>query len=125
MKKIAPHLPLVIITGLMIYSIYVVSTGNIVFSYEHYIGLALILLSIATFRYSPFVSRAATFFALFLGTFSQAAFTAVITRYRMGYTIGGKGLDIILQPYCLLLLILFMVLNWGFFKNNFRKKLIA
>ena len=55
----------------------------------------------------------ATFAALLLGTFSQAAFTPVITRYRFGFTLSGKGLDILIQPYCLFLLLLFIVLNWS------------
>lgn len=65
MKKIVPYIPFIIITGLMLYSIYTVRTSNIIFSYEHYIGLVLILIDLISLRYKLLVNTLATFFALF------------------------------------------------------------
>lgn len=121
MKKIVSYTPFIIITGLMTYSIYTVGTSNIIFCYEHYIGLVLILIGLISLWYRLAVNMIATFFALLLGVFSQAAFTPIITRYRFGFTIEGKGLDIVIQPYCLFLMVLFIILNWSFFGKMIKK----
>ena len=105
----------------MVYSIYTVGTSDIIFSYEHYVGLALILVGLISLWYSLSVNMIATFFALFLGIFSQATFTPIITRYRFGFTIEGKGLDIVIQPYCLFLIGLFIILNWSFFRKMIKR----
>ncbi|MBS0030882.1 hypothetical protein ACTJJ0_28070 [Chitinophaga sp. 22321] len=107
MKKIVPYIPFIIITGLMMYSLYTVGTSNIIFSYEHYIALVLMLVGVISLWYNLSVNMLATFFALLLGTFSQAAFTPIITRYRFGFSVENKGLDIAIQPYCLFLMMLF------------------
>lgn len=39
MKQILPYIPLIIITGLMMYSICIARTSNIIFSYDHYTAL--------------------------------------------------------------------------------------
>jgi hypothetical protein len=123
MKRILPYIPLCVITGLLIYCIYIVSTSNIAFSYEHYIGLSLVLASWCLWSWG-FLNRLACFLALLLGTFGQAAFTPVINRYIFGFSIEGKGLDIVIQPYCLLLLILFITLNRNFIKNAIKRFLL-
>ena len=99
----------------MVYSIYTVGTSNIMFSYEHYIGLSLIITGWAAWRYSAFINKVATLLALVLATFSIAAFTPVIASYRLGFSIGRSGMDVVLQFYCLFLLMLFVILNWNFF----------
>lgn len=104
----------------MIYSMYVVGASDIIFSHEHYIGLILILVSWCLLQ-RDLPNRIATFLALLLGTFNQAAFTPTITTYTIGFTIEGKGLDITIQLYCLLLLTLFIILN----RNVLRKFLNA
>jgi hypothetical protein len=120
MKKKVSYIPLITITGLMTYSIYIVETSDIDFSYEHYIGLVLILISWGLMKYSVVISKLATFLALFLGVFGQAAFTPAISRYRIGFTIAGIGLDILIQPICLFLIVLFIILNWDFIKGAIR-----
>lgn len=114
MKK--SYIPLIIITGLMIHSLYQVGTSNKAFSYPHYLGLILILISLVFLIFNIIISKLATFLALLLGTFSQAAFTTTIYRYRIGGTIEGRGFDILIQPLCWALLILFIVLNISFLK---------
>ncbi|WP_291912689.1 hypothetical protein [Chitinophaga sp. CB10] len=114
MKRIISSLPLAVIFCLMVYTIYVVSTTNIIFSYEHYIGLTLIVFAIVALPFSRKASTIATFVALLLATFSIAAFTPIISRVRLGYTINGRGLDLVLQPYCILLLVLFLIFNWKY-----------
>jgi hypothetical protein len=125
MKKIVSHIPLISITGLMIRSIYIVETGNIIFTYEHYIGIALIILSLLTLKYNIVISKLATCFVLLLGVFSQAAFTPVISRIRLGFTIGGIGLDLLIHPYCFFLIALFIILNWDFLRNAIGKNPIV
>lgn len=121
-KKIVAYIPFAIIAVLTIYSIYVVVTTNIIFSYEHYIGFVLVLVALLSLWYNLKVHKWATFLALLLVTFGQAAFTPIITRYSVGFTIEGKGGDIIIQPYYLCLIVLFIVLNRGFLREAFEDK---
>ncbi|WP_143097817.1 hypothetical protein [Chitinophaga sp. CF118] len=119
MKK--SYIPLIIITGLMIHSLYQVGTSNRAFTYPHYLGLILILISLVFLKLKIVISKLATFLALLLGTFSQAAFTTTIYRFRIGGSIEDRGFDILIQPLCLGLLILFIVLNISFVKGGIRE----
>jgi predicted membrane channel-forming protein YqfA (hemolysin III family) len=122
MKKYIGNLPLLIIAILMSVCIYTVMTSNLAFSYEHYIGLIGIIFSIFMLFVKPAISKLATGIVLLLGTFSFAAFTSIIEYHRIGFSIEGNGLDIKLQPYCLLILLLFVIFNLDFIKNLFKRK---
>ena len=95
---------------------------DLAFSYEHYIGLTGIVLSIITVFIKPTISKLITGVVLLLGTFSFAAFTAIIEYHRIGFSVEGKGLDIKIQLYSLLLLLLFILLNLDFIKSLFKRK---
>lgn len=125
MKKVVSYVPLVIITGLSIYSMCIVATSNIIFSYEHYIGIVLILISWLLLIHSIKISKLSTLVTLLAGVFSQAAFTPVISRYRIGFTIEGIGFDILIQAYCLFLIVLFIILNWSFLKVVIKRKNVS
>jgi hypothetical protein len=122
MKKYIENLPLLIIAILMGVCVYTVMTSDLAFSYEHYIGLSGIILSIITVFIKPAISKLATGVLLLLGTFSFAAFTAIIEYHRIGFSVEGKGVDIKLQPYCLLLFILFIILNLEFMKGILKRR---
>lgn len=122
MKKNIGHIPLIIISILMAYCIYTVMISNVVFSYEHYIGLSAIVFSIVTLFVRQTLSKAVTGAVLILGTFSFASFTAIIEYHRIGFSIGDFGVDIKIQYYCLFLLLLFIFLNLDFIKQIFRQK---
>ncbi|MBV8256059.1 MAG: hypothetical protein JO154_25915 [Chitinophaga sp.] len=117
MKNLLSYLPLLFITCLMSYSIYVVLTTNIIFSYEHYIGLTVILIALISMPFSRLINRISTLSVLVLGSFSQAAFTPIISRTRLGLAIGHFSIEIVIQRYCIILLILFIILNWGWIKG--------
>lgn len=121
MKKYIGYIPLVIITILMNYCIYTIMTSDLAFSYEHYIGLVGIILSIITAFIKSIVSKLITGIVLILGTFSFAAFTAIIEYHRIGFSVEGNGLDVKIQPYCLLLVVLFVILNLDFIKTLFKR----
>lgn len=104
----------------MAYSIFTVATNNIVFSVKHYIGMGLIAIALVTLTFNVQISKAATFSALILATFGLAAFTPAITTYRFGFTIGGKGPDLVIQPYSLFLMVSFILLNRQFFAGIFK-----
>jgi hypothetical protein len=122
MKKNIGHIPLIIISTLMAYCIYTVMISNVVFSYEHYIGLSAVVFSIAALFFKQVISKAVTVIVLILGTFSLAAFTAIIEYHRIGFSFGDFGVDIKVQYYCLFLLLLFIFLNLDFIKQIFRRK---
>lgn len=107
----------------MIQSFYVVATSEIAFSYKHYIAICLILASWGLWKWDV-LSKVATFMVLLLSTFNQAAFTPVIRRQRIGFEIGSVGIEITIQFYALLLLILFIILNWTFIKRVIKEKSI-
>jgi hypothetical protein len=48
---------------------------------------------------------------IILGTFSQAAFTPIITYHRIGFSNDNFSIDLKIQYYCLFLLFLFILLN--------------
>ncbi len=125
MKQNIGYIPLIIISILMAYCVYTVMVSNIIFSYEHYIALGAIILSITALFIKQLVSKIVTIIVLILGTFSFAAFTAIIEYQRIGFSIGGFGVDIKIQPYCFFLLLLFIFLNLDFIKQIFRRKTSA
>lgn len=122
MKKYIGNLPLLIIAILMSVCIYTIMTSDLAFSYEHYIGLTGIILSLVAAFIKPTISKLIAGILLLLGTFSFAAFTAIIEYHRIGFSVEGNGLDIKIQPYCLLLLVLFVILNMDFVKSLFKRR---
>jgi hypothetical protein len=88
MRQNIGHIPLVIISILMSYCIYTVMNSNIIFSYEHYIGLSAIIFAIVALFINQAISKILTGVVLILGTFSIAAFTAIIEYNRIGFSIG-------------------------------------
>jgi hypothetical protein len=67
-------------------------------------------------------SKWVTVIGLVAATFNYAAFTPVIDFLTIGGSVGGKGADIEIQHYSLLLLLLFIILNMDFIKSIFRRK---
>jgi hypothetical protein len=124
MKKYIGQIPLIIIICLMIYSIYTVSTTNIAFSYEHYMGFAVIVISTIVIFFNSTFSKIFTGIGLLGGVFSLVAFTPTINYYRIGYTVNRNGMDIKIQMYCVLLFLLFIILNFDFLKSLFKRKKI-
>lgn len=120
MKNLLSYFPLLVITALMLYSVYSVGTSDLIFSYEHYLALVFIFASWLSWRFNVIISKLSTLLVLILAVFSQAAFTPVILRHRIGYTINGHGFDILLQPYCVLLLVFFLIVNRRFLRSIFK-----
>ena len=121
MKQNIGHIPLVIISILMAYCTYTVMVSDVVFSYEHYIGLSAIIFAITALFIKQVISKIITGIVLILGTFSIAAFTAIIEYHRIGFSIADFGVDIKIQYYCLFLLLLFIFFNLDFIKSLFKR----
>lgn len=115
MKNFSSHIPL-IITLLMIYAAYRSLSSEYIFSYVHYIAIALIIASWSLWGL-PLLSKAATFLALLLATFCLASFTLLMSIHTFGFSIQGRGFGIDIQPYCLFLLIFFLIFNWSLVKR--------
>lgn len=122
MKKNIGYIPLLLITALICYCLYVVGTTNIALQLKHYIGIILILISIGALFFNPLISKWVTLLGLIGATFNLVAFTPIIDFFTIGGSIEGKGVDINIQPYSFLILLLFIFLNLGFIKSIFKRK---
>lgn len=122
MKKNIRYIPLLLITTLMCYCVYIVMTTNIALQLKHYIGIAVILISIGALFFNSLISKWTTLLGLIGATFNFVAFTPIIDFLTIGGSIEGKGIDINVQPYSLLILLLFIFLNLEFIKSIFKRK---
>lgn len=123
MRKSIGHIPLLIVSIMMAYCLYVVMTTNIALQWKHYVGIIIILISIIALIFNYTVaSKWAVLIGLIGSTFNFVAFTAIIDYVTFGGSIEGKGLDVNFQPYSLLILILFIFLNLDFIKAIFNRK---
>ncbi len=121
MKKNIGHIPLAVISILMFYCIYTVMTTNIALQTKHYIGIIVILISFGALFFNKSISKWVILFGLIGATFNFIAFTPIIDFFTIGGSIEGKGLDINVQPYSLLILLLFILLNLDFIKSIFKR----
>lgn len=122
MKKNIEYVPLMLITTLMCYCIYIVSTTNIALQLKHYMGIVVILISIGALFFNPLISKWVILWGLLGATFNFVAFTPIINFLTIGGSIEGKRVDVNIQPYSLLILLLFIFLNKSFIKSIFKRK---
>lgn len=122
-KNCFQQIPLLIITVLMCNCVYTVLTTNIAFQWKHYIGIIIILISILfLFFHFPRITKWVTLIGLIGATFNLVAYTAIIDYATLGGSIKGKGIDIIFQPYSLMILFLFIFFNLDFIKSIINKR---
>lgn len=105
-------IPLTILCIVFIISIFRVSTTNLIFTNEHYLGLlALIICVVATLR-NKLVGVFLTGITLVLGLFNVIAFTANILYFSFGFSIGiFKSGEIEIQLFSLFVLMIFLIFN--------------
>ena len=83
--------PLIILTVYSIILVWTIATTNIVFTYEHYIGLTLLVASAVFFIKKQKLGVLSLGFTLLLGLFKVLSYSAVITYYVVGGSINGHS----------------------------------
>jgi hypothetical protein len=122
MKKYIGHIPLLIIVILLIIAFYKLKTTEYVFSYEHYIALAGVIMAIIALFINDALSRVITIALLFAATFALASFTIVIKYSRFNVSLGDLRLGFKVQWYCFYLFVLSIILNWRYIITILRSK---
>ena len=122
-RKNMPYLPIGILLIALVYSIYVASTTSIILNGKHYAGVFAVTLCIILLIKNILIGKILTFCTLILGALNCIAFTPVIYSYSIGFSINGTGIDLKIQEFSLLVLILFIIVNFNSIKSYFGKLL--
>jgi len=104
--------PIVILTVYTIILIWTVATTNIIFSYEHYIGLTQLLITAVLFVKHHKLGVLSLGLTLLLGLFKVLSYSAVITFLSFGGSINGHSSpEIKIQTIFFLWLIIHFVVS--------------
>jgi hypothetical protein len=90
-KYLLDFLPLLILTVYTIVLIWTIATTNIIFSYEHYLGLTLFVFTAALFIVRHKLGVLLLGLTLILGLFKVLSFSATITFSSYGASINGHS----------------------------------
>ena len=110
-KRIFKSLPLIKLVLLVIYCLYTIATTNIILVDKHYLGIAIVIISVVLAFFKPKKGMYLTGITLLLGTMNFVAFTPVIDTYSFGFSLNGTAMDFKIQLYILLLLLFICVIN--------------
>lgn len=111
-KYYLDFVPIVILTIYTIILIWTVATTNIIFSYEHYIGLTLLVITAGLFVKYHKLGVLSLGLTLFLGLFKVLSYSAMITYHSYGGSINGySSPEIRIQTIFLLWLIIHFVVS--------------
>jgi hypothetical protein len=111
MKRIIQFIPLIILSCAVLYSGYVINTTNIILGVKQYLGIAFVIGGILL----TFVHRDWTIYflgiGLLFGTFNFIAFTPSIEYYSFSFN-DKDGIDITIQPFSFLVLVVYLIINY-------------
>jgi len=111
-KNLLDFVPLIILTICAIILIWTVGTTNIVFSYEHYIGLTLLVITAGLFAKQHKIGVLSLGLTLLFGLFKILSYSPEITFYSIGGSINGHSSgDIKIQGVFILWLIIHFALS--------------
>ena len=122
-KYILDFIPLVILTVYTIILFWTVSTTNIIFSYEHYIGLTLLFITAVFFILRHKLGVLFSGLTLLLGLFKVLSYSAVITFHSYGGSINGHSSpEIKIQTVFLLWLLIHFLFSGRHYVGIMTKK---
>ena len=111
-KYFLDFLPLIILAVYTIVLIWTIATTNIIFSYEHYIGLTLLVLTAGIFIVRHKLGVLSLGLTLILGLFKVLSFSATTTFSSYGASINGHSLpEIKIQAFYPLWLIIHFIVS--------------
>jgi hypothetical protein len=90
-KNLLDFLPFIILTIYAIVLLWTVSTTNIVLQSEHYVGLVLLVITVALFIMRHKIGILSLGLTLLLGLFKLVSYSAVMTYYSFGGSINGHS----------------------------------
>jgi len=112
MKKYIYFLPITILVGAVLYSLYIVNTTNIMLGAKQYFGITFIVSSIVLGLIRKNLGIYLTGVTLLLGTLNLIAFTPTIESYSFGVSFNDKnGIALKIQPFSFWTLLVFLVVN--------------
>ena len=122
MKKYAYLMPLIVLTITVIHSCYIIFTTNIVFGTKHYFGFSFVFVGWVCSFIRKELGVYLTGITILAGTFNLIAFTPAIEAYSFGFSFNNVStIDLKIQLYSFLLLILYAALNIKFLITQIRK----
>jgi len=111
-KYLLDLVPLIILTVYTIILVWTVATTNIIFSYEHYIGLTLLLTTAGIFIKQHKLGVLSLGLTLLLGLFKVLSYSPVISYYVVGGSINGHSSSKIkIQAIFLLWLLIHIIVS--------------
>lgn len=114
-------IPLLILIAVLIHTLYIVSTTEIMLGYKHYMGIVFTGVCIVFSFIKKTMGVYLTGIALFFGTFNRIAFTAAIESYSIGFKMNTWGITSIkIQPFSFAVLIVFLWINGKKILNDFK-----
>jgi hypothetical protein len=117
--KIINQLILSILVAMSCYSIYYTQTTNYVLIEKAYVGIFLVMINLLLFLFKYRFWGHFQGIILFLGSLDILAFTAIIIKQEVGFSISSFSVEVVFQPISLLLFFVWLV----FFLNEVRNKL--
>jgi hypothetical protein len=100
-----------------------VATTNIIFSHEHYIGLAFLVITAGLFIRRHKMGVLALGLSLILGVFKLLSYSAVITFYSLGGSLNGQSSgELKIQPIFLLWLLIYLMVSGRHFVGMLTKQ---
>jgi hypothetical protein len=122
-KNFLDFVPLIILAIYTIVLFWTVVTTNILFSHEHYIGLAFQLITAGLFFRRHKIGVLSLGVTLILGLFKLLSYSAVITFYSLGGSLNGHSSgELKIQPIFLLWLIIYFIVSGKHFVGIFTKQ---
>ncbi|MEC5146507.1 hypothetical protein [Chitinophaga sp. 212800010-3] len=122
-KAALQYVPIGVLAVALAYSIYTVSTTNIILVDKFYPGIFLVLISLIITRLKPRAGRWFTLFTLFVGMLNLVTFTPTMEVYFLRCGLNGKGIEFEIQSFSLLVFILFVVINIKSITGRLQKRL--
>jgi hypothetical protein len=111
-KNLLDFIPLIALTIYAIVLIWTVATTNIIFSYEHYIGLTLLVITAGLFIKRHKLGVLLLGFTMLLGLFKVLSYSAVITFNSFGGSLNGHSSpEIKIQAIFILWLLIHLIVS--------------
>jgi hypothetical protein len=122
-KNLLDFVPLIILTIYAIVLVWTVATTDIVFSYEHYIGLTLLAITAGLFIKRHKLGVLSLGLTLVLGLFKVLSYSAVITFHSFGGSINGHSSpELRIQAIFLLWLLIHFIVSGRHYVGILTKK---
>lgn len=117
-KRLVPLIPFLLITAIMIYTWSNLLFGDYIIQVAQWLGLGFYFLTLfiyfGNFKYGTLMTGV----TLFIATFNVISFFADIMYISFGAGFGDNNIYTPgIQPFSLLILILYIIINFSFLKN--------